>query len=406
MNNRIRLLFGVGAVLLGTGCSYAQSVVSADTLATCSRPKILHRVEAGGAPSYIFPTNDFLKGQNLKGQEMKNAWSLHLKYAFQKCGVDSLSRLYDGTYQGIGVAYHDLGNPEELGNPFSFYLFQGSRIARFSSRLSLNYEWNLGLSFGWKPYDEFMNPSNVVIGSRVNAYIDLDFYLNWVLSRHCDLNAGVTLSHFSNGNTKYPNAGLNVIGARLGVVCYLNRTKECMKPVQKVFVPYQKHLCLDAVVYGSWRRRGITPDGEALSITDAYPVFGFNLTALYPLNRKLRVGVSADGVYDSSANQYVMDYIVGWGDVIDPSDYIRKPNAFKQMALGFSGRLEFVMPYFTVGAGVGTNVLHAGGDLKGLYQVLTLKMDVSRKVFLHIGYSLHDFKEPNHLMLGLGYHFR
>ena len=62
------------------------------------------------------------------------------------------------------------------------------------------------------------------------------------------------------------------------------------------------------------------------------------------------------------------------------------------------------MPYFTIGIGIGSNVV-ARGDMRGLYQVLALKVKMSRNAFLHIGYNLQDFKAPNYLMLGMGYRF-
>ena len=75
------------------------------------------------------------------------------------------------------------------------------------------------------------------------------------------------------------------------------------------------------------------------------------------------------------------------------------------MSLGLSARAEFVMPYFTIDAGIGKNIINAHAELKGWYQTLALKVDVAHSVFLNIGYSLYDFKTPNHLMLGVGYHF-
>lgn len=82
-----------------------------------------------------------------------------------------------------------------------------------------------------------------------------------------------------------------------------------------------------------------------------------------------------------------------------------KPAFNRQIALGLSARAEYVMPYFTVGVGVGANMLHKGGDMKGSYQVLALKIKMTRDTYLHIGYNLKDFKNPNYLMLGLGFRF-
>lgn len=71
------------------------------------------------------------------------------------------------------------GDKKQLGDPISFYVFQGARIARFNPCLSLNYEWNFGLSAGWKPYDNDYNSYNGAVGSRMNAYINAGIYLNW-----------------------------------------------------------------------------------------------------------------------------------------------------------------------------------------------------------------------------------
>ena len=63
------------------------------------------------------------------------------------------------------------------------------------------------------------------------------------------------------------------------------------------------------------------------------------------------------------------------------------------------------MPYFPVGVGIGSNIVHGGGDLAGLYQMLALKVEVTRNSFIHIGYNLQNFQTPNYLMLGIGYRF-
>ena len=56
-----------------------------------------------------------------------------------------------------------------------------------------------------------------MMGSKINAYLNVDFLLKWRIMREVDLSAGLSLTHFSNRNTKYPNAGLNTIGGRAGL---------------------------------------------------------------------------------------------------------------------------------------------------------------------------------------------
>ena len=338
--------------------------------------------------------------------------------SFPQCGADTVAPyvphhfihrlgIYGGAYQGFGLAFTTFGDKKQLGDPMTFYVFQGARIARFNPRLSLNYEWNFGISAGWKPYDNDYNSYNGAVGSRVNAYLNAGIYLNWSLSRYFDFIIGGDFTHFSNGNTKFPNAGVNTTGAKIGLVYNFNREEaDLTKSLVHPYVPrFPRHVSYDLVLFGSWRRKGGYVGEKQIASPGSYPVAGFNFAPMYNLNYKLRFGVSLDGVYDGSANVYTEDALVEYDAGSGSSR--RKflvPGIQNQLALGLSGRAEYVMPFFTIGVGLGTNVL-GRGDLRGLYQVFALKINVTRSSFLHIGYNLQDFQTPNYLMLGLGFRF-
>jgi hypothetical protein len=363
--------------------------------------RLFHRAAIEIRPDYIFPTNSFLRGDNASMDPINSCLSTHLKYSFQFHPNTMGGRIFREAYQGVGLAWYAFGEKEQLGNPLALYLFQGSQINRFNRQLSLNYEWNFGLSFGWKPYDYEDNNYNVMIGSKVNAYINVDLYLSWMLSRQVDLNGGITLSHFSNGNTKFPNAGLNTAGLSFGMTYNFNREDfSGIDPSYQPRIPvFPRHISYDLVLFGSWRRKGVVFGDRMVASPMAYMVTGFNFTPMYNFGYKFRAGISVDGVYDGSANVYTEDYIVG------TRQEFFKPSLSRQLALGISGRAEYVMPYFTVGVGMGVNVLHRGGNLKALYQLVALKIKVSRRSFIHIGYNLKDFHDPNFLMLGIGFRF-
>lgn len=393
---------GFRAIVVYSMLCLCPVVLSAEDTVTLASKGVNHRLELAVNPAYIFPSHAFFKGENLQGKLIRGAVSGHLKYSFQFSPGTRADKLYGGAYQGLGLACFSFGAPDELGNPIAFYLFQGARIAKLNSFLSLNYEWNLGLSFGWNPYDMEDNPSNQVIGSRVNAYMNADFYLNWVLSGRMNLTTGVNLTHFSNGNTQFPNAGLNTIGFKAGLVYRFYEQKQSrIRPEQeRELEVFKRHVSYDLVFFGSWRRKGlILPGGDPGVSPGYYTVLGVSFSPMYNLGRKLRLGLSLDAVYDASANVYVPDFIAG-----TPPEF-KKPSLSEQLALGISGKVEYVMPYFTIGLGVGTNVLHAGGDLKSVYQTLALKVAVTRNSFVHIGYCLHNFSTPNFLMLGIGFRF-
>lgn len=122
------------------------------------------------------------------------------------------------------------------------------------------------------------------------------------------------------------------------------------------------------MLFGSWRRKGVWVGEKQIASPNAYPVAGFNFAPMYNLGYKFRVGASLDGVYDGSANVYREDVIVEYGSSSSKREFL-KPGIQHQLALGLSGRAEYVMPYFTIGVGMGANVL-SRGDMRGFTRFL------------------------------------
>ena len=374
-----------------------------DSLVDVSLRKFVHGLRVEGRPEYIFPTSSFLKGANAEGRIIRGAFSTHVKYLFRYRPGSVDERIYGDVYQGIGLGFYNFGESRQLGNPVAFYLFQGARISSLAPWLSLHYEWNFGLSAGWKPYDSYYNSYNTMIGSKVNAYINANFYLRWRLSPRVSLLSGLTVSHFSNGNTKIPNAGLNTIGGNIGLECNFYRKDDLKALERKVALttqPFRRHFTYDFVFFGSWHDRLVKTSHGISPTPEANPLYAIKFTPMYNLNYKLRLGVSLDGTFDGGANLYTDGNVYG---SVDKSDIVRPPLG-DQFALGLSGRAEYVMPFFVVGVGIGANVI-GKNDLNMFYQLLTLKIALSRAVFLHVGYRLQNFNEPNFLMLGIGFRF-
>ena len=372
-----------------------------DSTSFLSKHRFVHRLGIDLRPEYIIPANDFLKGENEKKRPIRNSFSTHLKYSFQNHHNSYIHRTFEGSYQGIGFAYYTFGEKKSMGDPFAIYLFQGTRLGRLNDKLSINYEWNLGLSAGWVPLDFETNHYNTIIGSKVNAYINANFYFIRMLSQKLDFAVGINLTHFSNGNTGFPNGGLNNVGLRAGLVYNFNRNNRDLSKTSFLtpISEFPRHISYDLVFFGSWRRKGVEYGDDRILSPHSYNVLGFNFAPMYNVSYKFRTGVSLDGYYDGSANIYTQPFISG----MQPQFF--KPPLKEQFALGISGRTEYVMPYFTVNIGVGLNILQSGKDLKTLYQILALKIKVTQFSFIHIGYSLQNFNAPSFLMLGVGLRF-
>lgn len=391
------------------------------------RAQLRHEISADLRPGYIFPTRRFLHGWNDEGLRIYNQNSVHLRYAFRFDATSPLALENGDVYQGIGIAYNQMQADRFLGNPISVYLFQGADLAHPGRRLSLNYEWNFGLAVGWKPYDRDHNPWNDCIGSKVTAYMSAGLKLRWDFSPQWSMSAGCMLAHYSNGNTQFPNFGINNIAFLLGV----NRQLRAAESASVGVVPpgaasdlvasasensisrtLRRRLSLDIVAFGAWAHLG-TINGETYNqhagfasympnvvcSPQKYAVLGININPLYSLSRHLRLGASVDAECDDSNNIPMNN-----ASYEDGTIYGLHRAAFSdRLSLGVSARAEFVMPIFRINVGVGETV-RGKGRLNKSYQIVALKTDLSRHLFVHVGYRLRHFKYPSHLMLGLGVH--
>ena len=377
--------------------------------------KVSHRVGINVRPAYILPTHKFFRGENELGKRLAAGGSAHLQYSFSFPESSKPGRLYPTSYQGIGVALNTFLDKSEIGTPAAVYVFQGASLAQITPKLSFNYEWNFGVSFGWNPYDPYgdLNPEhpntyNLVVGSKVNAYINVGFMMDWKPSATWSVSAGVDLTHFSNGNTSYPNAGVNTAGVRLGATRHFGPSQAKPIPTRRLNEyadtdngNLSRRLTYDITLYGALRAKGLIWNDSAYISEGHFGIAGLTFNPLYRVNKFFRAGLSLDIQYDESAN--LAEYVAGVGD--DGNIKFFRPPFAEQFGIGLSARAEFVMPIFSVNIGFGRNIIYKGEDLKGFYQTLALKTELYKGLYLNIGYKLHDFHDPNNLMLGFGWRF-
>lgn len=401
------------AVLLATAT--VQQAAAADKPQSCDSIRFTHSVGVNVRPKYILPTHKFFRGENESGKRLAASGSAHLQYSFSFPESSHFGKLYPTAYQGIGVAFNTFFDRKEIGNPTAIYVFQGARLAQISNSLTLDYEWNFGASFGWHPYDpygdfhQYLNDYNLVVGSRVNAYINFGALLSWRPINDWTFSVGVDLTHFSNGNTALPNAGVNTIGGRFGATRSFGPTEQWRQAGTRKASEYyalrgkkfSERMTYDIMVYGAGRTKGLMWNDTPYIAEGTFGIAGLNISPLYRFNKFFRAGASLDIQYDESAN--IDKYVAGIGD--DGNIRFYRPPFSEQLGIGLSLRAEFVMPIFSVNIGFGRNVIYKGEDLKGFYQTLALKTELYKGLYLNIGYKLHDLHDPNNLMLGLGWRF-
>lgn len=393
------------AVLLGAGHSFAASEFEEETPQS-GRP-VVHSFSVSAGPEYVASSisDDVMEVIDAdKKIRVNSAFPLSLKYAFS-LNNPAISHYLPGGYQGIALGVLNFGAVQphgfgrathNIGYPVLAYIFQGGPFHHFSQKLSLNYEWNFGAAFGWKPYSDSNRNFNLTVGSKVNAYLNLGLMLNWQLTRHCSLFGGLIVSHFSNGNTSFPNPGVNTFGLRLGMQYTLN-------PPAKGFLPplpsveKKRKVEYDLLGWGAWRKRVYRGGEKPVLLSGHFACAGISFAPMYRFNTWWRAGGSLDLQWDQSSDMK-KNYIEG-----STTDDIRfhTPSFWRQLTVGISAHGELQMPIFAVNVGCGYNLV-APWENKGFYQNISLKTYIGENFFINIGYQLRNFRQQSSLMLGAG----
>ena len=348
----------------------------------------MHSIGANVRPSYVMPTHGFYNGFNSMEKALRFSESAHINYAFE---------LSQESYQGIGLGLQSFNAHSLIGTPVSVYLFQGAPVVALNDRLTLDYEWNFGLSAGWKGDQDLM-------GSSCNVYINVGLFARWKMSQAWDLILGPEYTHYSNGDTSFPNSGANTINLRIGLRGYINRPDDYnydpkIFTFEKSDLSLAQHLTYDITAFGAWRSDRMLVDGRLNIIDKAFPIAGVQFNPLYHFNKYLSAGASLDLIYDRSAN------LIASLDENKQLSY-SYPSFLRQCAAGLSVRGELKMPVFAVNIGAGYNFTGAGSDLRGLYGVFALKTFLTDSLFLNVGYRLGSVLYAHNLMFGLGWRFR
>lgn len=358
------------------------------------------RIAAEVSTAWVPGTNAFLRGDNPYHKSIRRnlAGTVRADFSFNPTTREGM--LYKGLYQGVGLDVNTFYAHSLLGTPTSAYVYQGAPLVHFNNRLWLGYEWQFGAAFGWKHFDTETADRNASVSTSVTAHMGVGLKFHYTLTDRWKMMFGMDAHHYSNGNTSWPNAGVNSIGASIGLAYLINPQLDAPKTNRDVeLAADRKHWFYDVMVYGAWRKRIVIleelPDPQLCP--GKFGVVGIQFSPMFRLNRWVAIGPALDVQWDESAG--LSPYWIE-GSLGDNIKFNRPPFG-KQLRAGFSAHAELTMPIFSVNAGVGYDVINSRGD-KRFYQSLTLKTFVTQRIFLNVGYRLDSFKEPQNLMLGFG----
>lgn len=185
----------------------------------------------------VYHYSRYLRNTDNLSDIMENrANTFELKIGVQSIGKKKWQQYWAYPTYGIGFYSAYLGSSDSLGQPSAVYLFYGGPMKRWK-RLGLFYEMSVGISYDFNKYDPEDNPNNDIIGSSVNVYLAARVYLQYKINNRLDASFGLDLTHFSNGNTRTPNMGLNIYGPNLALKYNFNPVRNYTKRIDEKYKP-------------------------------------------------------------------------------------------------------------------------------------------------------------------------
>lgn len=145
--------------------------------------------------------------------------SFHLEagVAFKTFGEKAWQRKLHYPEMGISYIYTHYGDRAVFGQAHGLLPHIRFSIKR-TKLVDVYFRIGSGIAYNNTPFHPVDNPTNNVIGSKINNVTQLRFGSDFHLSESVDLTLGFTFTHHSNARTQSPNLGTNIpaisIGAR------------------------------------------------------------------------------------------------------------------------------------------------------------------------------------------------
>ncbi len=136
---------------------------------------------------------------------------------------------------GTGISYFNLGDKQLNGDVYAWHIHVEANLKKrkhFQSTL----RFGSGIGYLTKPYDLISNRKNKAIGSHLNGNIQLMYKAHFDVSNSLSLITGIGITHYSNGNFKRPNLGINLAHFVFGFNKKIKTYNQIdFKPLPKLF---------------------------------------------------------------------------------------------------------------------------------------------------------------------------
>jgi len=147
---------------------------------------------------------------------------------------------------GVAFLMGNTGSKQYIGKMYALFAYINTPLIR-KQNFTSSFRVGAGPGIVEKPYNIYTNPKNTIIGTRLNAFINLALQNEIRISAKLYFNAGLAFTHLSNGGTTLPNLGLNTPSLTAGIRYALTKDDIALKkPVDSFAAKLTWRLSLTA----------------------------------------------------------------------------------------------------------------------------------------------------------------
>ena len=323
-----------------------------------------------------------------------------IRLGWKAYGQKRWHRLYN--YPSYGVGWYScsfIPSEKEIGNPNAIYLWYNQPFL-VSSGFQMNADLSVGLSFNFSAYDPQKNPYQTAIGSEKNVHFSLNMEAEFLLSERWDMGIGGGLVHFSNGGTRTPQDGLNLLSIDTKFRYHFHSRQRGINPVRS-YTLKQDGLSSTLQMTKRWEfytfiNGGVTTPHIYFEFRDVfYRIISFGLDGARHYSYSGKIVTGFDVFYDESIAEdiYAKDGIL-------PASISSREKFIYGVHVGH----ELMVHRWTLVTQLGLNLNNH--RYKGSwYGRFGMRFDVLRNVFLRVALKIPNGFRADFIEWGGGFNF-
>lgn len=302
-------------------------------------------------------------------------------------GTKRWEQAYNYPSYGISFWYSGLGGFDAIGSAYALYPTINFPLTR-NDKQSLHFKLGIGVAYLTNHFDRIENYKNFAIGSAFNFSASLYFDYRHKISKQFTLSAGLGLTHFSNGSTKTPNYGLNILSATVGITGYLSKPNPGLK---KQFLPKHYPFEFDGSRFLEMQfSTAVATKDMTEQLGERFMVYALYTNIMARVSYKSKFGAGLDYTYDES-DVFILHKSMN-----------QEPDLRDATKVGLSLAYELVISRVSFLFNAGMNVAGKERSEGDFFQRLTLKYHFTDNWFANLALSTHLGK-AEYIGIGLGY---